>query len=186
MRHRFARNPLTCIPLIAALLTAGPVLAEDLTGQASVIDGDTIEIHGTRIRLWELMLPKAPSCVVAKIAFNTDAARKQGTISTYSLRTELSAARPFHWINTAAQSQLGVWATPIWVNGSSATVSRSTGRIIPEACTIKSNETPSMPGAGGRAAMSSPGFTGPASERAASQPGVRTTRTRILKDASSL
>ncbi|WP_074123649.1 hypothetical protein [Bradyrhizobium sp. AS23.2] len=26
--------------------------ANDLVGQTSVIDGDTIEIHGTRIRLW--------------------------------------------------------------------------------------------------------------------------------------
>jgi endonuclease YncB( thermonuclease family) len=34
-------------PLIAALLaTIGPVLADDLTGQASVIDGDTIDVRG--------------------------------------------------------------------------------------------------------------------------------------------
>jgi endonuclease YncB( thermonuclease family) len=30
---------------------AGPAAAESLAGQASVIDGDTIEIHGQRIRL---------------------------------------------------------------------------------------------------------------------------------------
>jgi endonuclease YncB( thermonuclease family) len=47
-------------PLIAALLaTIGPVLADDLTGQASVIDGDTIEIHGTRIRLWGIDAPES-------------------------------------------------------------------------------------------------------------------------------
>jgi endonuclease YncB( thermonuclease family) len=27
-------------------------LADKIIGQASVIDGDTIEVHGTRIRLW--------------------------------------------------------------------------------------------------------------------------------------
>jgi hypothetical protein len=26
--------------------------ATDMMGQASIIDGDTLEIHGTRIRLW--------------------------------------------------------------------------------------------------------------------------------------
>lgn len=34
-----------------ASLSAIPVRADDLVGQASAIDGDTIEIHGNRIRL---------------------------------------------------------------------------------------------------------------------------------------
>ena len=33
-----------------ACLFAPPAFADNLTGQASVIDGDTLEIHGTRIR----------------------------------------------------------------------------------------------------------------------------------------
>ncbi|WP_245323532.1 thermonuclease family protein [Bradyrhizobium stylosanthis] len=33
-------------------------LASDLTGRASVIDGDTLEIHGTRIRLWGIDAPE--------------------------------------------------------------------------------------------------------------------------------
>jgi endonuclease YncB( thermonuclease family) len=33
--------------------------ADDLTGQASVIDGDTLEIHGTRIRLWGVDAPES-------------------------------------------------------------------------------------------------------------------------------
>src|SRR6201998_1189362 len=36
-----------------------PALADDLIGQASVIDGDTIEIHGTRIRLWGIDAPES-------------------------------------------------------------------------------------------------------------------------------
>jgi endonuclease YncB( thermonuclease family) len=38
----------------AALLVAHsePARSDSFTGQASVIDGDTLEIHGTRIRLW--------------------------------------------------------------------------------------------------------------------------------------
>jgi endonuclease YncB( thermonuclease family) len=38
--------------IFAACFCASTALADNLAGQASVIDGDTIEIHGTRIRLW--------------------------------------------------------------------------------------------------------------------------------------
>lgn len=41
--------------LIAA--TTGPVLA-DIAGTASVIDGDTIQIHGQRIRLHGIDAPE--------------------------------------------------------------------------------------------------------------------------------
>jgi hypothetical protein len=34
-------------PLAVLLLVAVPCAADDLTGQATVIDGDTLEIHGT-------------------------------------------------------------------------------------------------------------------------------------------
>ena len=42
------------IAAFAALIFASmpDAFADDLAGQASVIDGDTLEIHGTRIRLW--------------------------------------------------------------------------------------------------------------------------------------
>ncbi|MGY4501999.1 endonuclease YncB(thermonuclease family) [Bradyrhizobium sp. GM24.11] len=32
--------------------------ATELHGQASVIDGDTLEIHGTRIRFWAIDAPE--------------------------------------------------------------------------------------------------------------------------------
>jgi endonuclease YncB( thermonuclease family) len=35
------------------LLTSTTIsLSDDMTGQTSIIDGDTLEIHGNRIRLW--------------------------------------------------------------------------------------------------------------------------------------
>jgi hypothetical protein len=37
--------------IFAACVCAVPALADSLTGRASIIDGDALEIHGTRIRL---------------------------------------------------------------------------------------------------------------------------------------
>jgi endonuclease YncB( thermonuclease family) len=42
-----------------ALWPAAVAIADDLTGQASVIDGDTLEIHGSRIRLWGVDAPES-------------------------------------------------------------------------------------------------------------------------------
>jgi len=65
----------TLFPLIAALLaTIGPALADDLTGQASVIDGDTIEIHGTRIRLWGIDAPESTQLCRGEDSCSIDAA----------------------------------------------------------------------------------------------------------------
>jgi len=45
--------------LSAPLTVCGPAFAEDQIGQASVIDGDTIEIHGTRIRIFGIDAPES-------------------------------------------------------------------------------------------------------------------------------
>jgi endonuclease YncB( thermonuclease family) len=45
--------------LLMLLSLWSPALAGDLIGQASVIDGDTLEIHGTRIRLWGIDAPES-------------------------------------------------------------------------------------------------------------------------------
>jgi endonuclease YncB( thermonuclease family) len=41
------------------LLSADTSAADDLTGQVSIVDGDTLEIHGTRIRLWGIDAPES-------------------------------------------------------------------------------------------------------------------------------
>ena len=47
-----ALRRLALVAAIAAAIGPGSACAQELAGQASVIDGDTLEIHGTRIRLW--------------------------------------------------------------------------------------------------------------------------------------
>jgi len=40
--------------IVFSILVVSPAYAENIIGQASVIDGDTIEIHGKRIRLYAI------------------------------------------------------------------------------------------------------------------------------------
>src|ERR1700729_1263680 len=51
----------TAIAVFTALifLPASVGAADNLAGHASVIDGDTLEIHGTRIRLWGIDAPES-------------------------------------------------------------------------------------------------------------------------------
>ena len=51
----------TATTAFAALILASMphVFANDLARQASVFDGDTLEIHGTRIRLWGIDAPES-------------------------------------------------------------------------------------------------------------------------------
>jgi endonuclease YncB( thermonuclease family) len=44
---------------VLALRSIPVALADDLTGQASITDGDTLDIHGTRIRLWGIDAPES-------------------------------------------------------------------------------------------------------------------------------
>src|SRR5437588_2989455 len=49
-------------PLIIGLLllaSTDAAMPVDLAGTASIIDGDTLEIHGTRIRLWGIDAPES-------------------------------------------------------------------------------------------------------------------------------
>ncbi|MFL6820539.1 MAG: hypothetical protein ACJ8EF_21610 [Bradyrhizobium sp.] len=45
------------VAAIFMLAWIGRAFSDDVIGQAMVIDGDTLEIHGTRIRLWGIDAP---------------------------------------------------------------------------------------------------------------------------------
>src|ERR1700749_2517201 len=45
--------------LLMLLLLSSGACANDFVGQASIIDGDTLEVHGTRIRLWGVDAPES-------------------------------------------------------------------------------------------------------------------------------
>ena len=45
--------------MLMILLLLSAASANDLVGQASVVDGDTLDIHGTRIRLWGVDAPES-------------------------------------------------------------------------------------------------------------------------------
>ena len=76
--------------LAALLLLTAPAMAGDIVGRASVIDGDTISIHGTRIRLDGVDAPESwQTC--------HDAAGKLyrcGARAAEALDALLAAARP--------------------------------------------------------------------------------------------
>ena len=44
---------------LALVASCGVAMSDDLIGQATVVDGDTIEIHGNRIRLWGIDAPES-------------------------------------------------------------------------------------------------------------------------------
>lgn len=53
-------------PALLALLLAGPAQAETMIGRVSVVDGDTLEMHGQRIRLFGIDAPEGgQSCQMA-------------------------------------------------------------------------------------------------------------------------
>ena len=63
MDARRASLPLKVLyAMVAAMLLwaiIGSAMAAELVGQAVVVDGDTLEMHGTRIRLWGIDAPES-------------------------------------------------------------------------------------------------------------------------------
>jgi hypothetical protein len=172
--------------IAAALLVASdcPARSDSFTGQASIVDGDTLEIHSTRIRLWGIDAPERASSAAATTACRTDAGPRQRTIWMRSSRAGRSAACRSAWTATAAPSRRARSVVPTWAIGLCATASLWTGRNIQSENTMRHNATPNrLVGAYGRAVTSSHGSTESASGRMVVRPIAPTTRTLILEIA---
>ena len=79
--------------MLMILLLSGGACADDFVGQASVVDGDTLEIHGTRIRLWGVDAPESSQLCRGEDSVSIAVARRQPTISTPSSRGGRSIVR---------------------------------------------------------------------------------------------
>lgn len=79
------------LALLAAVLLASPLAhAGEITGRASVIDGDTLEIHGTRIRLNGVDAPESRQ--LCQDAAGAD--YRCGQAAALALDDYLAASRP--------------------------------------------------------------------------------------------
>jgi len=141
------------------LVQAAAAAADNLASQASVIDGDTLEMHGTRIRLWGIDARKS-----SQLCPGEDSLRYRcGAKAANGLDTFI-AGRPVSCIPISLEQYRRTVAT-CSVGGTdlaeclSARVSRWTGRSIRRASSIRSTVKPSTPGAAcGQAATSSRGY----------------------------
>ena len=115
-------------------------------GQASVIDGDTIETHGERIRLWGIDAMESDQLCRNETVSTTRAAGSLGTHSqTLSLASpDLSFAPAPDMTNTGASWPSASWdrQAPRSRSGWLPTVSRLFGRCIRKASMRKSSAAP--------------------------------------------
>jgi endonuclease YncB( thermonuclease family) len=65
---------LSAIACFSCPLSPASALADDLVGRATVVDGDTIEIHGVHIRYGASTLPKVISFAATTRAISIPAA----------------------------------------------------------------------------------------------------------------
>jgi hypothetical protein len=86
----------------SALLTsqAAAIKAGEFVGRASVVDGDTLDIHGTRIRLWGIDAPETSQLCRGDDTCPIIAAPTQRTSSMHSSQGAWCAARKRTLTNT--------------------------------------------------------------------------------------
>lgn len=163
------------------LLLSSAALADNFVGQASVIDGDTLEIHGTRIRLWGVDAPESTQLCRGDDSLQYRCGSKAANdLDAYIARRPASCV-PSASTGMAAQWQPVRSQAGISGNGLCATVSRWIGLNIRRADITKLSAKLSALGrACGREAMSSRGSIALASAPAETRPHVRTMQMPIL------
>src|SRR5262249_5834171 len=152
--------------VLMLLLLSGGALADDFVGQASVVDGDTLEIHGIRIRLWGVDAPES-----SQLCRGEDSLQYRCGAQAANDLAAIIARRPVNCspsasTNMAARLRPVRSAAPISANGLCARAWRWIGLNTRRADMAKLSVMPSAPaGESGRVATSSLGFIAPASVR---------------------
>lgn len=128
------------------LVASGNANSADMVGQASIIDGDTLEIHGTRIRIWGVDAPESSQLCRgddslqyrcgAKAANDLDAFIARGPVNCL----------PTRWTDTVAQWRRAQLPAQTSAIGSCAMVSPWTRRNIQSESTSPLRVKPNKPG----------------------------------------
>jgi len=165
-------------------MLSGGALADDFVGQASVVDGDTLEIHGIRIRLWGVDAPESSQLCRGEDSLQYRCgAQAANDLDTFIARRPVNclplSLDPYgRTVATCSVhgADLGEWLVR---NGLALDC-----RNIRKASTPPPSATPIVRVAGcGRAAMWSRGCFAAASGRVVLRPTVRMMQTHILERA---
>jgi hypothetical protein len=167
--------------LAALTLDAIPVaFADDLTGQASVIDGDTLEIHGAGIRVWGVDAPESN-----QLCRGDDSLQYRCGAKAANDLDAFIAGRPVNCLPISL-NRYGRTVVTCSVGGADLgdwLVRNGLGRSIQSENTSSRSVTPNKPGRGcGQAATSSRGYIEYVSGRAEFRPIARTTPMLILEN----
>jgi hypothetical protein len=169
------------------LLGSSTAFANDLVGQASIIDGDTLEIHGTRIRLWGVDAPESSQlCRGADSNLYRCGANAANDLDTFIARRPVNCTPVSEDQYGRSVAICSVGGADLGENGLFAMVSRWIGRNIRKGSTTPPSAKPIVRGGGfGRAATWRHGCFAGASGPAAPRPTVRMMQTHILECAPS-
>jgi len=127
------------------LASTGAALPGELTGQSSIIDGDTLEIHSHRIRLWGIDAPRKYAALPGRQQYPVSL-RREGRERSHRLHraTAQSCASRSRWIiqrTVAACSVDGVDLGDWLVRGGLALDWPQYSKVN----TVSRSATPSMP-----------------------------------------
>jgi len=166
--------------LLLFLLLSSGALADEFVGRASVVDGDTLEIHGIRIRLWGVDAPESTQLCRGEDSLQYRCgAQAANDLDAFIARRPVNARR-LTSTHMAGRSRPVRSAVQFSANGLFARGSRWIGPNTRKADTIMLSAMPSAPaGESGKAATSSRGSIALASARMGSRPVARMMQTRI-------